>query len=172
MQMVRGCLMTLGLILLSMVTSCVLGVSSCSRALNPTEFGATVDEHPDKARRMLREYLAAATSESGTLKIDDAPAEITVIDFTDGSLHLIAAQDGQPLLTVVATFAPKAPDRTRIEVVSEGEAMARAVPRLGAAALHRALKDDIETAFDAIDRHQVMPRGLLLSRVRDHAWSR
>lgn len=164
MAAIRGCLMTLGLVMLLMITSCVVGVSSCSRVANPTEFGQTVDESADKTRRMVRDFMSPAAMESGSLIVRRKPVAVAVQDYADGSIHLIASQDGRRLLEIVARVLPR-DGEARVEVVSDGDALAAADGEITAPELHRAIKDRFERALNAIDDHQVLPPGLLVSRL-------
>lgn len=163
MQVIRGCLMSLGLIMLLMITSCVVGVSGCSRALNPTEYSRSIDETPEKTRRMLREWLETATVEQGTLLVQRRAPTIALQDYSDGSIHLTVSQDKAVLLELVARVAPRG-DRTRVDVHVDGAKLARSIDDVSPATFHRELKSEIEHALAAIDEHRVMPQGLLLSR--------
>lgn len=166
MQLFRGCLMTLGLILLLMVTSCVVGVSSCSRVVDPKQFARTVDETPDQTRSMVRDFLDRATYESGdTLKVDGKPVDVTVQDYSDGSIHLIAAQDSKTLLEITTVFLPQPDGDTRVEVVSDARPLAQLIPHGSSAGIHRAIRETFGDAFNAIDHHRVLPTGLLVSRL-------
>ena len=166
MQLIRGCLMTQGLVMLLMITSCVVGVSGCSRSLNPTEYRQSVEETPDKTRRMIRDFLEGATYESpDKIAVRGKPTVVKVQDYSDGSIHLTASQANTPLLDIAIVLTPREENRTRIEVVADGDRLADEMDGAGAGALHRAIKDNLESAFSAIDAHRVVPRGFLLSRI-------
>lgn len=169
MQLIRGCLMSLGLMALLFVTSCVMGVSSLRRTANPTEWQRTVSEEQGKTRRMVRDYLEAATYESD-LKVGGQPLGVSVQDYTDGSIHLRAARGGAVLLEIATRFTPVEGGReTRVEVVSDGEGLAAAAEAdddaVSAGGIHRAVRNDLDEAMAAIDRDQVLPRGLTISRL-------
>jgi hypothetical protein len=176
MQLIRGCLMSLGLMALLFVTSCVMGISGMRRAANPTDWQRTVSEEQGKTRRMVRDYLEAATYESD-LKVAGQPLDVSVQDYTDGSIHLRAVQGSAVLLEIATRFTPVEGGReTRVEVVSDGERLAAAAEGddddVTASGIHRAIKNDLDEAMAAIDRDQVLPRGLTVSRLLAEARGR
>lgn len=159
-----------GLVPLLLITSCVVSTGSYFRSLNPTEYGKSVDEAPDKTRRMLRDWLDTATIEQGSFVVRRRPASITVQDYSDGSIHLRVTQGTGPALMELVAKVKPVEDRTRIDIHVDGARLANAMDDLGASRFHRELRDELATAMDAIDDHRVMPQGLLLSRVVRLAW--
>jgi hypothetical protein len=168
MELIRGCLMTLGLIMLLMITSCVVGLSSFGRGVNPTEFGRTISEDAAKSRRMLRDFLAAAELDRAQVSADQ-PLEVSVQDFSDGSIHMIGTSNGRKLIEVTALVTPVDADAARVEVISDARPLAEEARGVSAPALHRAIRDRLDGAMSAIDRQQVLPGGFLVSRILDDA---
>ncbi|RDE05243.1 hypothetical protein [Sphingomonas aracearum] len=165
MQLIRGCLMMLGLVALLFVTSCVVGVSGCNRMVNPREFGQTVREDPDKTRRMVSDFLESATYEDTDVAGRTLAAKVQ--DYTDGSVHLTGDANGERLIEITVTFQPARDGKaTRVDVVSDAGPLAAALDDGSTAPeLHRAIRYQLDGALAAIDEHRVLPRGMTIRRL-------
>lgn len=168
MQVIRSCLMALGLVFLFMITSCAVGVRGCVEMLDPTSFHQTVDEEPEKTRRMLRSFLQTAELEDAVARgVNGGATELDVADYSDGTLRLTLQGGGEQLLEIVARFtAEQGGKGTRVEIVSDGNKLAERIgPGVSGPDLHREIRDRMEGALHQIDKHQVMSTSFLLSRV-------
>jgi outer membrane PBP1 activator LpoA protein len=163
--MIRNCLSTMGLITLLMITSCVVGVSSCSRVFDPKQFVRHVDEDPAKTRRMLMAYLDAATNEGpADWKLEGKATRVLVQEYTDGSIHLAVDGTKGRMMEVVAKITPSDDDDAKVEVLSDAKVLADAKD-IAAHEVHRRIKDMVSGALDAIDGHRVVEGGFLVSRL-------
>jgi hypothetical protein len=85
MNVLKSCLMVVGLLAILLIGGCMMGAyslgSAFSKAINPTELTTTVDQSPDKVRTKLYHFLKTATNEP-TAK------PVTVSPYSDGSVHL------------------------------------------------------------------------------------
>lgn len=136
-----------------------------ARVIDPTSFGRTVDETPDKTRRMLSDYFEAATMETLDADAVTGAGRVDVEKFTDGSVHVTLKGTGKPLLSVVARFQPVA-GGTRVDVTSDAVELARAARRgIAPRDLHRVIRDEVSDALDDIDGHRVVSSGFVVSRL-------
>jgi hypothetical protein len=171
MNLIRNCLMYMGLTCLLFITSCVVGVSSCSRAVNPTSFTRTIAADPGKTRRMLRDFFERAALESPDQRgLGEKRSTLAVQDYSDGSIHLTLDGDKGRLMEVVTSITPVDGDQARVEVASNAKELAQAAPdSVSPASLHREIKAEVEAALAAIEGKTVLPRGFRVSRLLSRA---
>lgn len=162
--------MLVGLVTLGLLGSCVLGVVSLTRLANPTHLSRSVDETPERTRRILSNYLEIAENEGAADRgLGNVSSTLAVEDYSDGSLRLTLdgqGKGGQRLLEIVATFRQRADGATDVDVFSDANKLAETLrPRVRAAALHREIGEELRRVLNQIDEHRLVPGGFLISRM-------
>ncbi|MEY2927154.1 MAG: hypothetical protein RL367_1631 [Pseudomonadota bacterium] len=168
MNVLKSCLMIVGLLAILLIGGCMMGAyslgSALSKAVNPTELTTTVDQSPEKVRSKLYRFLKTASDEP-TAK------PVTVSPYSDGSVHLSYGNAEPYDLNLVITVTPKG-DSTTSEAKAVWQASKFAsLARDGVTedAVNRAINKRVKTALNDIDQDREFSSSMSLSSLLDAA---
>ncbi len=168
MNVLKSCLMVVGLLAILLIGGCVMGAYSLGSAINsvinPKELTMKVDQDPDKVRTKLYRFLKSASDES-TAK------PVTVAPYSDGSVHMTYG-NSEPYdmnLTIMVTPEADGKASTAKATWSAASFASHATGTVTEDAVNRAINKRLRAALVDIDQSREVSTSMRLSAVLEDA---
>jgi hypothetical protein len=166
MNVLKSCLMVIGLIVVLFIGGCVMGAYSLGSAINglvnPKEVTINIDQSPDKARKEIYRFLNTATDE-------ETAKPVAVSPFSDGSVRLTYGNAEPYDLSVVIDVTPKG-DGSSSKVHAKWDATGFSKGQsVTQDAINRAINKRVTAALKAIDKGSDVGTSMVLSAVVEDA---
>jgi hypothetical protein len=144
MAIVKSCLAIIGLITLLLIGSCVLGISSLSKAIDPQSVEGRIGKPVAEVRQAVYDYLDGATYGVGSrAKVDH---------MSDGTIQLNVGTAAPYAMTMTVAFEEDGPTATKVKATYNADRFAWSQPgKVMSTNLHRCLHADFERFMHAVD---------------------